>query len=216
MSPCGNASGRVSPGVPATAMRLALLLAAVCLFGCKSARVEQPLTGNLSGSDPETQMEFWHSLAEQRVVSNDDALHAMLLFLDGQDPAADYQERVRLLTEKGLLCRFDEPAEEAVTRGTVAVMLVKALEIKGGLIMRLVGPAPRYAVRELEYKNLFPPSATFQTFSGAELLDVISRAEDYQRVQMARAGRKAEPAAPGGNAGEPQAQPQVEGEAATE
>jgi hypothetical protein len=89
------------------------------------------------------------------------------------------------------------------------------VEIKGGLIMRLVGPAPRYAVRELEYKNVFPPSAPFQTFAGAELLDVISRAEDYQRVQMARAG-KAEPAAPGGNAGEREAQPQVEGNAATE
>ena len=47
--------------------------------------------------------------------------------------------------------------------------------------MRLFGPSPRYAVRELQYMNLFPQSSPQQTFSGQELLGIIGRAEDYQR-----------------------------------
>jgi hypothetical protein len=56
------------------------------------------------------------------------------------------------------------------------------LSIKGGLTMRVFGPHPRYAERELEYAGLFPPSSPQQVFSGAEFLGIIGRAEDYQRV----------------------------------
>ena len=49
--------------------------------------------------------------------------------------------------------------------------------------MRLFGMHPRYAVRELEYASVFPPSSPQQTLSGAEFLGIIGRAEDYQRGQ---------------------------------
>ena len=39
----------------------------------------------------------------------------------------------------------------------------------------------RYAMRELVYMDLFPPSTPNQTFSGAEYLGIIGRIEDYQR-----------------------------------
>ena len=89
---------------------------------------------------------------------------------------------------------FDEPADAAARRGTVAVVLVRALSIDGGLSLHLLGPRPRYAVRELQYAGLFPPSSPQQTFSGAELLGIIGRAEDYQRGQT---GLTAVPSADG-------------------
>ena len=48
--------------------------------------------------------------------------------------------------------------------------------------MRMFGPSPRYATRELRYIGLFPQSSPQQTFSGPELLGIIGRAEDYQRL----------------------------------
>jgi hypothetical protein len=117
------------------------------------------------------------------VASNDEAFHALLLFLDGSDPAADYEGRVQALKDRRMVpVDFNGAQAAAVKRGTVAVAIARALEIKGGLSMRLFGPTPRYAVRELQYMNLFPQSSPQQTFSGQELLGIIGRAEDYQRM----------------------------------
>jgi hypothetical protein len=134
-------------------------------------------------NDPDAQMEFWHNLPERRVASNDEALHALLLFVDGSDPAADYETRVQTLKEKQMLpADFNGAQASPVKRGTIAVGIARALEIRGGLTMRLFGSSARYAVRELQYMNLFPPSSPQQTFSGQELLGIIGRAEDYQRM----------------------------------
>jgi hypothetical protein len=84
--------------------------------------------------------------------------------------------------------------------------LARALDVKGGLTMQLFGASPRYATRELQHAGLFPPSSPQQTFSGAEFLGIIGRAEDYQRASIddafapataAAAGEVPEPAGPG-------------------
>lgn len=78
---------------------------------------------------------------------------------------------------------FAGAPEAALRRGTLAVALARALDIRGGLTMRLFGTSPRYATRELQYAGVYPPSSPQQTFSGAEFLGIIGRAEDYQRVR---------------------------------
>ncbi len=162
------------------ALSLSLLL---LTSGCKSTTASA-LPKALSGNDPNSQMDFWHTLPERKAVSNDEAFHALLLFADGQDPADAYPDRVRLLKDRKMLPPgFNDAAEVPAHRGTVAVALVRTLSIKGGLTQMLVGIQPRYAVRELEYLNLYPPSSPQQTFSGAELMGIIGRAEDYQRRQ---------------------------------
>jgi hypothetical protein len=160
--------------------------------GCQTARVQQPLTRELGGNDPNQQLEFWNRLAQQPVTSNDDAFHGLLLYLDGDDPADDYAGRVRTLRSRKMLpAGFDQQPEQAIERGTLAVALLKALDIKGGLMLRVVGPMPRYAVRELVFMELYPPSSPQQTFSGAEFLGIMGKVEDYQRGQEASArGRR--------------------------
>lgn len=143
------------------------------------------MTQELSGNDAETQLEFWHRLAEQPITSNDDAFHGVLLFLDGEDPAEDYADRVQMLQSRGLLPRdFNEPPEQAVGRGTLAVVLTRALGIRGGWAMHLFGATPRYATRELMYLDLYPTSSPNQTFSGTEFLGVMGKVEDYQRTRQ--------------------------------
>jgi hypothetical protein len=159
-----------------------IAIAAIGLAGCRATNIAEPLSAEMSSSDPDAQMEFWHTLPQRRIASNDAAFHALLLFVDGSDPATDYPGRVDAMKARGMLPKdFNGPAERAVQRGTVAVAIARMLEIKGGLSMRLFGSSPRYAVRELQYMNLFPQSSPQQTFSGQELLGIIGRAEDYQR-----------------------------------
>lgn len=158
------------------------ILISILLTGCHSAQVAEPLTDKLSGSDLDTQMEFWHTLAERPLTSNDEAFHGLLLYLDTEDSATDYAARVKALKAKGLLDpSFNQPAHQAVQRGILAQTLVRALKIKGGLMQRLTHDNPRYAVRELMYMDLYPPSSPQQTFSGTEFLGIIGRIEDYQR-----------------------------------
>ena len=158
------------------------MLICLALTGCQTAHVSRPLTSDLGSNDPGEQLEFWDKLAEQSVTSNDDAFHGLLMFLDGDDPASDYAGRVRELKHRRMLPQgFDQPAERAVDRGTLAVALLKALKIQGGLALRVFGPSPRYAVRELMFLNVYPPSTPNQSFSGNEFVGIIGRVEDYQR-----------------------------------
>jgi hypothetical protein len=161
--------------------RLALFFS-ILLAGCHNAKVAEPLTAKLGGSDPDAQMEFWHTLAERNLTSNDEAFHGLLLYLDSADPASDYAGRLSAMKAKGLLnADFNQPADQAIQRGVLAQALVRALKIKGGVMQRLTRDNPRYAVRELMYMDLYPPSSPQQTFSGTEFLGIIGRIEDYQR-----------------------------------
>lgn len=154
----------------------------LALVGCKSARVEQPLTRTLGSSDVETQLEFWHQLAERPVTCNDEAFHGLLLYLDGDDANDDYAARVQSMKSRGMLPgNFDEPPEKAVSRGTLAVAIVRALQIKGGVMLHVASRHPRYATRELVFLELYPPSSPHQTFTGGEFLGIMGRVEDWQR-----------------------------------
>ena len=154
--------------------------------GCQSSSVHahKPLPPADFGSDADSQMEFWHALGEKKITTNDEAFHGVLLFLDGTDANADYKARVQAMKARHLLPpKFDEPADAAVGRGILAVTLVQALHIKGGLMLTVLGPTPRYALRELVFQGLYPLSSENQTFSGTEFLGVIGKMEDYQKTR---------------------------------
>jgi hypothetical protein len=102
--------------------------------------------------------------------------------MDGKDDAKSYEDRVANLRSRKMLPNgFDEPADLAVSRGTLAVAITRLISLKGGVTMRLLGPTPRYAVRELMFVGVYPTSSPNQTFSGAEYVGIIGRVEDYQR-----------------------------------
>src|SRR5579862_5116238 len=142
-----------------------IITSSLALIGCQSAQVAQPLTVKLSGNDADSQLEFWHELAERRVTSNDEAFHGLLLYLDNKDSSATYADRVLALKSRHLLLNsFSAPAGQAVTRGNLAYAILHVLQIKGGLILHVFGPTPRYALRELEFEGIYPPSSDYQTF----------------------------------------------------
>ena len=164
-----------------------VVIAAIMVpLGCKTVHVDQSLTQTLGDNDPDTQMEFWHSLNDQPVTSNDDALHALLLYEDGLDPFDDYVDRVQIFKDRGWLPQeFDQSPQQGIQRGTLAVILVNQMGMRGGVTMHLFGPIPRYAVRELVYLGIYPTSSPHQPFSGQQFISVMGRLEDYQRLRQA-------------------------------
>src|SRR4051794_23130143 len=147
---------------------LPIALAMACLFagstGCHTTVAPQSTLPRLAGNDPEKQLDYWHEIANKNLISNDEAFHGILLYLDGKDDATTYEQRVATLKSRGYLPpSFDQGEIRAVERGTVAVPIAKSLNLKGGLTMRLVGGmSPRYATRELIYRDIYPTSGVEQ------------------------------------------------------
>ena len=94
----------------------------------------------------------------------------------------------------------------------LATAIVSGLQIKGGLMLTVLGPRPRYAVRELQYVGIYPRSSPNQTFSGSQYVALMGRVEDYARAQapgrpMAPLPGEGEDAAPAEEGGEEAAAP---------
>jgi hypothetical protein len=160
---------------------VAVLTSLVCLAGCGSAGRPLGFQTRARGDAPLERLAFWHAIADAPVAGNDDAVHGLLLFLDGRDASPDYPARLAALRSRGLLPGgFDAPGGAPVRRGTIAYALAKALDVKGGLTTRLFGMTPRYAVKELEFLGIFPPSSPNMVLSGNEFVGLISKAQDYR------------------------------------
>lgn len=160
---------------------LFLLLVTVVLPGCQHTRVTDPLAvdGEAAGPDAAS-TDFWHGLAERPLVSNNEAMHGLILLANQTDSSESYEQRLEWLKEQGLLSGgFNQPADAAVQRGTVAQVVANIVDIKGGLTMRLIGAHPRYATRELVAMEILPASTPQQGLPGVEFVGIISRAETY-------------------------------------
>jgi hypothetical protein len=164
-------------------------LACVCLgAGCQTAHVREPLNAGWSANDPHARTEFWYGLTSRPLACNDEVFHGLILYLDGTDRFETYPARVAALKARAMLpITFAEPADEVCDRGTLAVALVCALRINGGLTMHLFGAGPRYAVRALEYRGIYPPSSPNQGLSGGEFVGVMQKAEEFEHGSPADA-----------------------------
>ena len=157
-----------------------LALLTLTLTGCQSAQVTTSLTDQYAGNDMASQMNFWHSLNNKKLICNNDALHGVMLFYNEKDPAQNYDDRVSKFKADGFLpSNFAGAPNDAITRGQLASILAKMLKVKGGVMMRLVGPTPRYALKELISLNIFSESSTQQILNGAQFIEIIGRSEDH-------------------------------------
>src|SRR5438094_10505668 len=101
--------------------RLMIAITLLTLPGCAAPRAGKALSPAMASSEPDAQLEFWHTLADEPIASNDAAFHGLLLYVDGKDDAKDYAGRVAALKARKMLPGdFSEPSEAAVRRGTLA------------------------------------------------------------------------------------------------
>ena len=162
---------------------LPLLIVALLLVGCTTRTVQEPITQQHGGADPDAQMEFWHALYESKITSYDEAFHGLMLFIDSSNIPADYAGKVEALKSRGLLpADFDKPANEAAQRGDLAVVVINLVKPKRGLLATVMPHSPRYASRELQYSGLFPPGSPWQYFTGGQFVSIVGRLEDYTRT----------------------------------
>lgn len=165
-----------------------MVLGLIVLNGCQRSTLTQSSVDRFPAQTAE--LDYWQQLEDQRVLTNNDALHGLLMLADGKDPSAGYEQRVAAARDRGWLkSQTDPPANESATVGMVAVAVCDILDIKGGVTMWLLGPTPRYCARELAYMRIMPLRSENQAFSGLEFLDLAAKVEEERSSGAPAPGR---------------------------
>src|SRR3954466_8698455 len=163
-------------------MKRLLLSLLCCVAGCTLPRAGTPLAQDVRADDPMGKLKFQRQITQRRICSNDDAFHLLIQYANGEDPCEDYTARLQWLRQRQMLPDgFDRPADEAITRGALAVGIARVLNVKGGIVMRVLPRSQRYVTRELVYRGIYPSgSSPQQTYSGLEVMGVLAKMEDLQ------------------------------------
>jgi len=137
---------------------------------------------------PDEEVEFFEELKDLPLVSNEDALHALFLLSDGEDHWGTYAERVaEAKRRKWVPTGFDEPSTESAEVGWIATAGCRIAKVDGGINMRIWGPIPRYAVRELRNEGILVGKQDGMSFTGAEFVDFLTRLARNTNLQGASA-----------------------------
>lgn len=167
--------------------RAAVAALAACIVllapgaGCERTKVAEPAIARFPRSEDELQ--FLDVLEKQVVVTNDDAMHAFIIFTDGKDLSTDYAGRVAVAKRKEWVgSDWSRPANESAEIGWMAVAGCRSIGVKGGLTMRVFGPTPRYATKELVFMEILPLRTENQSLTGQEFVDFLNRLGRAQRL----------------------------------
>src|SRR3954466_4071797 len=124
----------------------------LCVFvlipGCTPPRAGAPVVAKVHGDDVRSRIQFQRQITDRRICTNDDAFHLVIAYGNQNDPCENYDQRVAWLRERKMLpAGFNRPADEAVTRGALAVAITRMLHIKGGVLLHALPQSERYATR---------------------------------------------------------------------
>jgi len=133
---------------------------------------------------PASDAQFFAELGYKPVATAADAARAMVIFVsNGTEIGGDVEQCKAYLHEHGILPDgwLDQADPAApLSKGHLATLICKALGLKGGLWMRLLGPQPRLALSECAYLDLMVGGATYRHVLGGELVGVIDRADRFR------------------------------------
>jgi len=158
-----------------------LLCGALLAAACARTTLQASVADTNGGIKPTEEMDFWDGLAAEPAVSNRDAIHALLLSFGGKakGEGSDWTTEMKEAHQRGWAKGSEELKPNETARvGMVARAVCQEARIKGGATMRVFGPRERYAVKELNYMGWLPDMTPSQSISGAELIAVLSRAEE--------------------------------------
>jgi hypothetical protein len=173
-------------------------VAVLCLAGCAGligAGCDRQLA-QTSVTDrfprPEQELDHAETLESTAVVTNNDMLHGFIVFTGAEDPWTTYAQRVLDARSRGWVPEdWREPANESATVGRMASIASHIVEIRGGLSFMILGPTPRYALRELIYQDILPARTENQSLSGLEFTDFLNRLSRMSRLKESAATRAA-------------------------
>ncbi len=136
---------------------------------------------------------YFIELTPKRVTFRYDVCKALVVLMGVEDEYIDLDSQVTFLRENHLLPgRFKSEFDpmKPLRKGLTAYMFCKALDIKGGVSLRLFGMSERYAIQELAFKGIMSSGNVNDILSGDELISALTQAASYmakkQRAKTAK------------------------------
>ncbi|MBN1845865.1 MAG: hypothetical protein JW810_09295 [Sedimentisphaerales bacterium] len=160
--------------------RVTGVLAGLIMLGLLSCQGVRDTTQNPPGqappSGPRDSATLAYQLAEQTWCTNDDACSMILMMVEGQDTHESFGDRISALETKGLAkTSWNLQAQQACTKGTLAYMLYRIVDLPGGVMMHVL-PGRRYAYREAVYHGLMERGSEYEPLTGPEAIGIMGRA----------------------------------------
>lgn len=154
------------------ALAAALVTGATVLAQDPAPKAEKPR---------ESRTAYLRRIFEKDRASYGDACRAILSLAKSEHTDADFATVVGDLTGRGVVSsEWGLQESSLLTKGTLAYMVCRALEIKGGVTMRLFGINRRYALRECLFRRLIASGTTDEYVTGRELIDVVTNATVFK------------------------------------
>jgi len=121
-------------------------------------------------------------ILKQENISFGQAVYIVLVASEQCDENAGVAGALEKLRSNGWKIRI-KGENDAITLGEYSYLLMKAFNIPGGL-MYMMFPGPRYAVRELEYKQLLVENPSQgRTLSGEEAMTLLARVVSWKEEE---------------------------------
>ena len=125
----------------------------------------------------ESRTAYLRRIFEKDRATYGDACRAILSVIKGEHTDADFAANAGDLTGRGVVSAdWGLTAASLLTKGTLAYMVCRALDLKGGVTMRLFGINRRYALRECIHRRLIERGTVDEYVTGRELIDVVTNA----------------------------------------
>lgn len=128
--------------------------------------------------------EYIGELSEQSVASTWDALRMVAPLTKDWKSERSLAALQTYLKAQSIMPPDWDLADEAepLRAGKIAVLVVRALDIEGGVMRTLFPYSERYAVLELRHRELIHDVTPGRYITGSELVGIIRRASEYQKV----------------------------------
>jgi hypothetical protein len=175
-----------------TSVGVFLTLTFLVLPGILSAQDGGTASDNQAlGEDRSLESDILDRVRDGVTVTYADASRAALAAAGRLDLATLSAAESRSRAEEELPLRGTR-RDEAVTASEFAFFVVEAFDVPTGLMYRLF-PSPRYALRELRFRDLMPTELESQELiDGRSALSVLSRTRAWVRERTRSAGGNAE------------------------
>ena len=160
----------------------------------------------------------YRELVERGVATYEDGCRAISAYVDIPAGTMTFEEVVSALKKKGIVDRrWEYKPDKTLTRGIVAYMIFKVLDMKGGFTMHAIngighftrfmcrklginddftmpdiGVGRRYAYLEFQFRGIIPQGNKKQFLTGHDLMAVMYRLEQYIKAEDAEKKREEE------------------------
>jgi hypothetical protein len=132
--------------------------------------------------DRSDQNSYFEELMTKEVAVLSDVYKTLTILMGAGDQFSDLDSQYDFLVKNGIVsevigtkANYDEP----LRKGATAYMFTKAIDIKGGIILRAFGTTQRYAFKELVYREIMFPGNVHDVMTGQELILTVTRAADH-------------------------------------